>query len=248
MKICKAKDCRIKHHAKGYCSRHYYHIKRWGKIKERTRRTPNEFIVKGKICFILLYDTLGKEKSKAIIDSEDLPKVKKYKWSLHQGSVATDINRKKIGLQHIVLDLKPNKNTQIDHIYHNTLDNRKSKLRLCSNKQNSHNRRIYNNNTSGYKGVYKAKDSKKYQAYITINYKKKHLGMYETKEEAALVYNKAATFYHKEFAKLNLVRRHKHFFKQNFPCNVGGYIGESTANEINYAKIQGKHIRFLEEI
>jgi len=29
--------------------------------------------------------------------------------------------------------------------------------------------------------------------------------------------------------------------------NVDGYIGESTRNELNYAKSKGKKIRFLEE-
>lgn len=31
-----------------------------------------------------------------------------------------------------------------------------------------------------------------------------------------------------------------------FVLNVGGYIGESTTNEINYARNTGKPIRFLE--
>jgi hypothetical protein len=32
-----------------------------------------------------------------------------------------------------------------------------------------------------------------------------------------------------------------------FVINVGGYIGESTRSEIEYAKAQGKEIRYLEE-
>ena len=32
-----------------------------------------------------------------------------------------------------------------------------------------------------------------------------------------------------------------------FVLNVGGYIGESTRNEINYAHKQGKVIKYLEE-
>lgn len=28
--------------------------------------------------------------------------------------------------------------------------------------------------------------------------------------------------------------------------NVGGYIGESTRRELNYARANGKHVRFLE--
>ena len=29
--------------------------------------------------------------------------------------------------------------------------------------------------------------------------------------------------------------------------NVGGYIGESTRREMQYATLKGKHVRFLEE-
>lgn len=32
-----------------------------------------------------------------------------------------------------------------------------------------------------------------------------------------------------------------------YVINVGGYIGESTKSEIEYAKIHGKKIRYLEE-
>ena len=30
--------------------------------------------------------------------------------------------------------------------------------------------------------------------------------------------------------------------------NVGGYIGESTRSEIDYATLHGKNVRYLEEI
>lgn len=32
-----------------------------------------------------------------------------------------------------------------------------------------------------------------------------------------------------------------------FVINVGGYIGESTKSEIEYAKAHGKEVRYLEE-
>ena len=32
-----------------------------------------------------------------------------------------------------------------------------------------------------------------------------------------------------------------------FVLNVGGYIGESTRSEVNYAETKGKNIRYLEE-
>lgn len=32
-----------------------------------------------------------------------------------------------------------------------------------------------------------------------------------------------------------------------YVINVGGYIGESTKSEIEYAKVHGKEVRYLEE-
>ena len=55
----------------------------------------------------------------------------------------------------------------------------------------SENKHLINKqNTSGYKGVSFHKASSKWRASISLNSKKKHLGFFTTKEEAALAYNK----------------------------------------------------------
>lgn len=45
------------------------------------------------------------------------------------------------------------------------------------------------NNTSGYKGVSKTQDKKKYRARITVDSKERHLGSFDTALEAALAYD-----------------------------------------------------------
>ena len=78
-----------------------------------------------------------------------------------------------------------------DHINGNTLDNRRENLRVCSHAENSHNRCKPKSITSGFKGVTWHKHAKSWMAYITHEGKKRYLGYYKIKEEAARVRDKA---------------------------------------------------------
>ena len=87
----------------------------------------------------------------------------------------------------------------IDHINHNQMDNRLSNLREATASQNQHNKKMYN----PFKGV--AYDSsvprtKPWTARIMVNNKSMFIGSFETREEAAEAYRKAALKYHGEFA------------------------------------------------
>ena len=94
---------------------------------------------------------------------------------------------------------------QVDHINGDRLDNRSENLRVCLNEENSRNKGPNKKNKSGYKGVYFNKSTGKWIAQLTVNYKCRHLGTFETAEEAALAYNKAAKQFHGEFAFQNEV-------------------------------------------
>jgi hypothetical protein len=47
-------------------------------------------------------------------------------------------------------------------------------------------------NTSGFRGVHWRKDARKWQALIRVDYKRKHLGYFDTAEQASAAYQKAA--------------------------------------------------------
>jgi hypothetical protein len=96
---------------------------------------------------------------------------------------------------------------EIDHINRIKTDNRIGNLRPCTSTaaQNKGNIGLLRTNTSGYKGVSLNKRSGKYHAQIKINGKQTYLGRFDTPEEAALCYNKAAWEYFGEFAYLNEV-------------------------------------------
>lgn len=93
----------------------------------------------------------------------------------------------------------------VDHKNGNTLDNRKSNLRICTRSQNQMNRPAQRNNTSGFKGVWAIKGTDKWQAMITVDRKRTYLGVFKDKLEAAKAYNKMAKKLHGKFAKLNKI-------------------------------------------
>ena len=101
-------------------------------------------------------------------------------------------------------EIMGNPKKDIDHMNNNKLDNRKQNLRLCSPSQNGSNMKIPKSNKSGFKGVSWNKQHKKWSAYIYKNYKHIFIGSFEDKQEAALAYNKAATVYFGEFARINI--------------------------------------------
>lgn len=204
MKTCKEDGCNGKCHSKGLCNKHYLQLWHHGKIFKRTKYDPNEIIIKGDIAEIVLYNNKCKEVARTTIDSEDVDKIKGYKWGLSdKGYVRTRLKKGMLQIQHIVLGVKPNRERQIDHRNRNPLINQKTNLRLCTAIGNNRNKSKPKNNKSGYKGVYWNKESKKWRAIIRVNKKAIHLGLFKDKTKAAVVYNEAAIKFHKEFACLN---------------------------------------------
>jgi len=75
--------------------------------------------------------------------------------------------------------------TEIDHMYHKTLDNRKSQLRLTERPNNDTNRKSRNsNNKSGYRNVFWNKNAKAYVVQISIDGKNTRVGKFSDVDEA----------------------------------------------------------------
>ena len=89
---------------------------------------------------------------------------------------------------------------EIDYKNMDTADCSLSNLRLATRSQTLANRRLFSNNTTGFKGVYKTK-SGRWQAAITVNGKCYHLGTFGTPEAAHAAYCEAAKKYFGEFAR-----------------------------------------------
>lgn len=104
--------------------------------------------------------------------------------------------------RHIV-GLHPSDKRQVDHQNGDTLDYRGENLRIATKSQNMWNRQKQRNNTSGFKGVTWSAAREKWISQISYQGKHNNLGGYDTPEEAARVYDRAALLYHGEFAVLN---------------------------------------------
>lgn len=73
---------------------------------------------------------------------------------------------------------------EVDHIDHNMQNNKWDNLRLASRAENFKNLPMNKNNTSGVTGVHFANNINKWVAFINYNGKRRHLGSFDTAEEA----------------------------------------------------------------
>jgi len=92
---------------------------------------------------------------------------------------------------------------QIDHINHIKSDNRIINLRACTQSQNQFNAKRKVTNTSGYKVVHWRRNRSRWVARIVVDSRRKILGHFTCKHEAARAYNRAALIHYGEFAWLN---------------------------------------------
>lgn len=140
----------------------------------------------------------------AIVDSEDSVELSKYKWYFASAGYAC---RRKDGVivymhREITGALR---GEVVDHINHDTLDNRRSNLRRCTQSQNMANARIVKPTSSGYKGVGWFPRDQKWRARICVNGKGCHLGLFDSAEDAARMYNFWARDIFGEHALLNKI-------------------------------------------
>jgi hypothetical protein len=90
---------------------------------------------------------------------------------------------------------------EIDHIDCDKLNNSIDNLREVTHTENCPNKKIYKNNTTGSKGVYKPSDSPRWMATIQANKKTHYLGMFDTAELAKEFRDLVAMELHGEFAR-----------------------------------------------
>ena len=130
-----------------------------------------------------------------------------HTWSVHRDSrkhvyFVTRIDGKLFKLHRLLM--KASSKYIVDHANGNTLDNRISNLRITTRANNQANMSRHEDSTVQYKGVWFDKRYRNpWLVKICVNRKQIYLGKFDTPQQAALEYDRAAKKYFGEFARLN---------------------------------------------
>lgn len=147
----------------------------------------------------------------ALVDEADGPLVAPYKWCVLHGSDRMYAARRVGGrrakqtiMHRVILDAPAG--LHVDHINGDGLDNRRTNLRLATNRQNCHNRNVLNaNNKSGFRGVYWNKNDRAWVAEAHDNSGRKvRLGSHHSALDAARAYDSFVVRERGAFARTNL--------------------------------------------
>lgn len=148
------------------------------------KRKKNKYYCRGDVCFIVIDYPLEQTVYKCKIDREDLVRVKEWSWCVSytgnkKRKVPFNFSRKT--LHQFIFGRK--EGLEIDHINRDVFDCRKSNLRHVTHQQNM-------TNLKPNRGVYYAKDRKKWRAEARKNDVKIALGAFQTKKEALVARRK----------------------------------------------------------
>ena len=178
-------------------------------------------------------------------DLEDYDKIKDYCWyesyyknTQYSRLLANDLINHKIIYFHHLLGFR-----FYDHKDRNTFNNRKNNFRLATQQENTRNRSVSKNNTSGVTGVSFDNYHQIWKAYITVDNNRINIGSYSNKDDAIrarLVYEE---LYFGEFSsqkdmleQYNIFptdNRQEYFVRQTASNNNSGITGVGWNKKTN---------------
>jgi hypothetical protein len=189
----------------------------------------------------------------ALVDDEDFERINAHKWQAQwvpkQGSFRAVRNScgERVLMHREVMRASPGE--EVDHRFHDTLDNRKEKIRVCTRSQNKQNSRRYSRNLAGLKGVDKFKN--RWRARIHVDSKTECLGFFDLRTEAALAYDVAAAAKFGEFACPNFAPTDADLLRRmvcKLKMNRSAMSSELTRDAGADQRVWAEHMAELETI
>jgi len=201
--------------------------------------------------------TLSIKEYETIIDDEDYDLIKEFSWRVFkkeekQGLIyfhaatrrdPVTYKQKDLRLHRLIMGCVVGDGIYIDHINHNTLDNRKCNLRKTDAGGNVRNSRKNTRNTSGYKGVFFFKRDSIYKAGIKYNGTSYNIGSSTDIIEAARLYDMMAIRLFGEYSCTNFDKNnykddeieevYKKMINNLYSSNTSGYRGVSWNNKMS---------------
>jgi hypothetical protein len=138
-----------------------------------------------------------------LYDQEDKELINRFSWSLHsKGYAMTTISGKTVLMHRLIMGVLDKPGIEIDHRYHNRMDNQRSMLRVCTHSENQRNsRKLKESAHSKYKGIYL--DEGRWHTQIFQDSRVRNLGRYGNEVLAAKVYDSKALQVFGAFAFIN---------------------------------------------
>jgi hypothetical protein len=143
-----------------------------------------------------------------LVDDDDYERFKHLPWRESQhgyAQVCKAVNKRSKTFHLHREIMSPPDGLYVDHINGNPLDNRKENLRIVTHQQNMFNVKNYITNKSGYRGVSWHPQRNKWRARLHYLGNEIHIGVFDSKEDAARAFNKKAAELYGEYARLNVI-------------------------------------------
>ena len=146
-----------------------------------------------------------------IVDAQDAHLLSEYDWSIRPSGSTAYVQKVLFengiyvgyrSLHRVITGCE--EGLVVDHKNGNGLDNRRDNLRICTQAENLRNRKINENNTSGFKGVFfdpGTRNSKPWRSRIAVGGQRINLGRFGSPEEAHAAYCRASAERHGEFSR-----------------------------------------------
>jgi len=146
---------------------------------------------------------------KTCVDVSDMALFDENRWNARKGksnkfyvrSTMPTVNgkQKNILLHRVIMGITDPK-IEVDHIDGDTLNNRRSNLRIATHSENQRNQVAYKTSKTGIKNIAWHKREKKYRVQIQTDGKQKTYGSFHTIEEAIKLRDELLPLLHGEFA------------------------------------------------